>query len=49
MAMNEIDIILKKNPSINKEDLLILASWYWMTMDYQKKSFGKTLKHLLIS
>lgn len=25
--MNEIDIILKKNPSINKEDLLILASW----------------------
>ena len=27
MAMNEIDIILKKNPSINKEDLLILASW----------------------
>ena len=27
MAMNEIDIILKKNQSINKEDLLILASW----------------------
>ena len=33
MAMNEIDIILKKNPSINKEDLLILASWLFEYCD----------------
>ena len=42
MAMNEIDIILKKNPSINKEDLLILASWL---LEYCDNKCPKSIAH----